>query len=184
MKNNYPRLKKKYKEEVLPTLKKEFEIKNNMAVPRVEKIVVNMGVGGPSRDKGYLDQAKDDLAAITGQMPAVRAAKVSVASFGIRRGMTVGIKSTLRGDRMYNFLDKLISVVLPRLRDFRGISLTSFDSQGNYSLGITEHYVFPDIDVTKSSPKSLEITIVTNTKNKERSERLFTLLGMPFEKEV
>ena len=177
------RLKEKYEKEVVPSLSKEFGIKNKMAIPGVKKIVVNMGTGDALKDKEVMEKHINDLKAITGQMPSKRNARISVASFGIRRGMTVGLKITLRGERMYSFLDKLCSIIFPRLRDFRGVSVKSFDSQGNYTLGLEEHTVFPEIDVTKSQPHGLEITIVTNTKDKEKSLRLLSLLGMPFEKE-
>lgn len=176
------RLREKYEEEIVPQLAKELGTKNSLAIPKITKIVVNMGIGAASKNKELLNQARGDLAAITGQMPSVRQAKVSVASFSLRRGMPVGLKVTLRGNRMYDFLDKVISIVLPRLRDFRGVSLKSFDKSGNYSLGIREHIVFPEIDLSKSSAKGLEITIVTNTRNKEISKRLLELIGMPFEK--
>jgi large subunit ribosomal protein L5 len=177
------RLKKKYEEEVVVKLQKDFTIKNRLAVPKIEKIVVNMGVGEASKNKEYLEQAKKDLATITGLTPSVRKARVSVASFGIRVGNPVGLKVTLRKNRMYQFLDKLVSVVLPRLRDFRGVSLKSFDKHGNYTIGLREHTVFPEIDIAKTTPKGMEITIVTNTNDLTISKSLFELLGMPFEKE-
>ena len=176
------RLKNKYDNEVAAQLIKEFGIKNNMDVPKMEKIVVNVGVGDAVKDKAVLDRVSQDLAIITGQLPSVKAARVSVASFGVRKGMPVGVKVTLRGERMYSFFDKLVSIVLPRLRDFRGVSLNSFDKSGNYTLGIREHNVFPEIDISKSGTRGLELTIVTNTKDREKSKRLMELLGMPFEK--
>jgi large subunit ribosomal protein L5 len=176
------RLKKTYEKEVVSQLKKEFGIKNTLAVPKISKVIVNMGVGDAVKDKGVLERAKADIAAITGQIPSERAAKVSVASFSIRRGMIVGLKTTLRGSKMYVFLDKLFSIVLPRLRDFRGLSKDSFDEHGNYTIGLEEHIVFPEIDLAKSTPHGLEITIVTNTKDKEKAEKLMELMGMPFEK--
>ena len=176
------RLKKKYQEELVKALKSDLQIKNEMAVPKVVKVVVNMGVGDTLKDKGLLDAASNELAAITGQKPSVRKAKISVASFSVRRGMNVGLKVTLRGERMYAFLDKLFSIVLPRLRDFRGVSLKSFDNVGNYTLGMAEHTVFPEIDITKSHSRGLEVTIVTNAKNKDESKKLLEYLGMPFEK--
>ncbi|MGD8744431.1 MAG: 50S ribosomal protein L5 [Candidatus Woesebacteria bacterium] len=180
--NNTPFLKEKYDSKVVDNLMKEFGIKNKLAVPRVEKVVVNMGVGEIAKDKKNLEAAREDLAMITGQTPSTQAAKVSVASFGVRKGMPVGLKVTLRGKRMYDFLYKLISIVLPRFRDFRGVALKSFDKQGNYTLGIPEHIVFPEIDLAKSSPKGLEITIVTNVDNKKQALSLLKGLGMPFEK--
>ncbi len=178
-----PRLKEKYEKETTPALMGEFGIKNKMAVPKVIKVVVNMGIGDTLKNKEGLEKAKNDLASITGQVPTERKARVSVASFSVREGMVVGLKVTLRGYRMYYFLDKLFAVVLPRLRDFRGLSLKSFDNQANYTLGVEEHTVFPEIDVAKSAPRGLEITIVTDSKDKEKAKKLLELLGMPFEKE-
>ncbi len=177
------RLKEKYEKEVVSSLAKEFGIDNRMALPKITKVVVNMGVGNTLHDKKLLEQYKSDLGLITGQLPQVRQARVSVASFGVRRGMSVGLKATLRGVRMYSFIDKLFSIILPRLRDFRGVSLKSFDANGNYTLGISEHTVFPEIDPNKSLAHGLEITIVTSTKKQEEAKRLLELLGMPFEKE-
>jgi len=176
------RLKEKYIKEVRKTLAEEFGITNPEALPKITKVVINMGIGEAAKNKEVLEAAKKDLAAISGQMPAVRPAKLSVASFGIRRGMPVGLKVTLRGDRMYSFLDKLFSINLPRLRDFRGVSPTSFDKSGNYTLGLVEDTVFPEVDIARSQPRGLEITIVVNTKNVELSKRLLELLGMPFKK--
>ena len=175
------RLKQKY-ENSLPGLRKELGIVNKMATPKITKVIVNMGIGEATKDKSVLEQARKDLAEITGQIPSTRKAKVSVASFGVRRGMAVGLKVTLRDQKMYAFLDKLFSIVLPRLRDFRGVSSNSFDNAGNYTLGIYEHVVFPEIDFGQSRPRGLEITIVTNTRSKDNSKRLLETLGMPFEK--
>jgi large subunit ribosomal protein L5 len=177
------RLQKEYGKKVVATLSKEYGIKNVLAVPKVVKVIVNMGVGDTLKSKDALERAKKDMARITGQSPSVRAAKVSVASFSLRKGMPVGLKSTLRSDRMYAFLDRLFSVVLPRLRDFRGLSIKSFDKNGNYTIGIAEHTVFPEIDLAKSGSRGLEITIVTDTNDKEEAKRLLELLGMPFAKE-
>lgn len=176
------RLREKYIEEVVPTLSKEFGIENKMAVPKITKVVVNLGVGNVARNKETLEALISDLARITGQAPQIRQAKKSVASFGIRKGMPVGIRVTLRGERMYAFLDRLFSIVLPRLRDFRGVPKNGFDNYGNYTLGLTEHTVFPEIDIGKSQAHGLEVTIVTNTKERKQSRRLLELLGMPFEK--
>jgi large subunit ribosomal protein L5 len=176
------RLKEKYIKEVVPKLIKEFDIDNKMAVPKIAKVTLNMGVGDTLKDKGLLEAAKKDLAAISGQEPSVRAAKVSVASFSIRRGMPVGLKSTLRGEKMWAFLDRLYSIVLPRFRDFRGLSLKSFDKSGNYTLGIAEHVVFPEIDIAKSQPRGLEVTITTIGEENKIIKRMLELLGMPFEK--
>lgn len=177
------RLREKYEKEVREVLKKEFAIKNVHEIPQIKKVVINMGIGALVKQKELLEQAKTDLGTITGQAPSVRQARISVASFGVRQGMNVGLKITLRGDRMYSFLDRLFSIVLPRLRDFRGISKKSFDLGGNYSLGIVEHTVFPEIDIAKSKPLGLEITIVTGESKKEEAERMLELLGMPFEKD-
>lgn len=177
------RLKKTYQDKVLPELSKELGIKNRMALPKITKMVVNVGIGDATKDKGIIESVKKDIAAITGQTPAVRQAKVSVASFGVRRGMPVGLVATIRGDRIYAFLDRLISIVLPRLRDFRGLSTKSFDKHGNYTLGIEEHTVFPEIDMSKSQPRGLEITIVTSTKDTKKAKRLLELMGLPFAKE-
>lgn len=176
------RLKEKYEKEIIPSLIKEYGISNKMAVPKVTKVVINTGIGDASKSKELFKQAKDDLAAITGLAPSVRAAKASYASFSIRKGVPVGLKVTLRGRRMYHFLDKLFSIVLPRLRDFRGLSYDSFDKNGNYSLGIEEHTVFPSIDIGKSKAIGIEVTIVTDTNDGKKAKRLLELLGMPFQK--
>lgn len=176
------RLKVKFEKEIMPAIVSEFGIESVMAAPRPMKVVVNMGIGEAHKNKELLELSKKDTSAITGQMPQVRAAKKSVASFGIRRGMPVGLRVTLRGERMYSFLDKLFSIVMPRLRDFRGVSGNSFDKQGNYSIGITEHTVFPEIDIAKTQPKGMEVTIVTSTNEVKKARRLLELLGMPFEK--
>ncbi len=176
------KLKEKYLKEVTPKLMEEFAIGNKMAVPRIEKVTLNMGIGDLVKNKDLLEAAKKDLSLISGQYPSVRPAKISVASFGIRKGVPVGLKVTLRGERMWAFLDRLFSIVLPRFRDFRGVSLDSFDNFGNYTLGIAEHTVFPEIDFAKSQPHGLGVTITVNSKNKDLSRRMLELLGMPFEK--
>lgn len=176
-------LQKRYEEELAPEIAKEFDVKNKMAIPRIEKVVVNMGIGEQANDKSQRQEAIDDMAAITGQKPSVRQAKISVAGFGIRKGMPVGLKVTLRGKRMYDFLQRLFNIVLPRLRDFRGLSLDSFDKAGNYTLGLEEHSVFPEIDISKTKSKGMEVTIVTNTTDRKKAEGLLRSLGMPFEKE-
>lgn len=175
-------LKQKYEKEIVPKLKKEFNIQNNMGVPRLAKIVVNSGVGQAVKSKEILTQAQKDIASITGQNPSVRKAKLSVASFSLRQGSPVGLKVTLRSHRMYNFLEKLNSVVLPRLRDFRGVSRKSFDKHGNYTLGIADYSVFPEVDLTKTGGRGLEVTLVTSTNDKREAEKLLELLGVPFEK--
>ena len=176
-------LKQKYESELSDELIKQFKIKNKMAVPKVDKVVINTGIGDIMSDKGKIEKTKEEIAAITGQMPSVRQAKVSVASFGIRAGNPVGLAVTLRGEKMYSFLNKLFSIVLPRLRDFRGLSDESFDKFGNYTLGIEEHTVFPELDLGKSTPRGIEITIVTNIDSKEKAYELLKGLGMPFKKE-
>lgn len=177
------RLREKYIKEVSNKLMEEFGIDNSLAVPKITKVTLNMGVGDTLKSKDLFEQATADLSILAGQLPSSRQAKVSVASFGIRRGMKVGLKVTLRGERMWAFLDKLFSIVMPRLRDFRGVSNASFDKFGNYTLGIVEHTVFPEIDLTKSASRGLEVTISTNAGDVKRSKRMLELLGMPFEKE-
>lgn len=176
------RLQERYIKEIAPKLAKELDIKNSMSYPKVLKVVVNMGVGQATKDKDLIEKLKKDLATVTGQLPSVRRANVSIATFGIRAGMPVGLAVTLRGERMYAFLDKLFSIVLPRLRDFRGVPLKSFDKSGNYTLGMSEQTIFPELEGKTSTVHGLEIVIVTNTKNKEVSKRLLQELGMPFEK--
>lgn len=177
------RLQEKYQKEIRKTLAQEFDIKNTFAVPKVEKVIVNVGTGSVSKDQQQAEALRKDIATITGQMPSVRKAKVSIASFSLRAGMPVGLGATLRGERMYSFLDRLFSIVLPRLRDFRGVSTESFDKMGNYTLGFTEHTVFPEIDSTKSArPHGFEVTIVTTAGDLDKSKRLLELLGMPFQK--
>ena len=177
------RLQEKFLKVIVPKLKKEFGIKNSLAVPRVEKVIVNMGIGDAMKNKELRKSLVKDLATITGQKPSEKLAKISVAGFSLRSGMPVGLTVTLRRDKMYSFLDRVFSVVLPRLRDFRGISRKSFDNQGNFSLGIKDSNVFPEIDVAKSTTHGFEITIVTSTNNRLMAEKLLEYLGMPFEKE-
>lgn len=184
-------LSEKYKKEVAPALAKEFGIKNVMAIPRITKIVVNTGTGEALKNKELSGKIADDLAQITGQKAKITKAKLSIAGFNIRSGMNVGMVVTLRGVRMYDFLNKLTAITLPRLRDFRGIPVRGFDKSGNYTLGIIEHTVFPEIDLSKvdkrslaseGKPRGMQITIVMNTGDPKVSVRLLTLLGMPFEK--
>jgi len=176
-----PRLKKHYREEVAPKLKKEFSIGNPMAVPKLEKIVVNMGVGEAIQNIKVLDDAVEELAAIAGQRPSVRRAKKSIASFKLREGMPIGCSVTLRGDRMWDFLDRLISIALPRVRDFRGVSAKAFDGRGNYTLGIRDHLIFQEIDFNKvDKAKGLNVTFVTTAENDEQAMHLLRELGMPF----
>ncbi len=176
-----PRLKEKYKREVVPALMKEFGYRNVMEVPRLEKIVVNVGVGEALQNPKALDHAVQDIATITGQHPIVTRAKKSIAGFKLREGKAIGVKVTLRGDRMYDFLDRLCNVALPRQRDFRGVSPDSFDGRGNYTLGLREQLVWPEIDYDSIDKlRGMEITIVTTAKTDEEGRRLLELLGMPF----
>lgn len=176
-------LMQNYQEKIAPSLKEEYGLKSPMATPRVLKVVVNMGIGAHKESKEGIDMALVELAKITGQKPSVRRAKLSVAGFSMRRGQPVGLAVTLRGKRMYDFLEKLFTIVLPRVRDFRGVPRKSFDNSGNYTLGIPEHTIFPEVDLAKVSKLyGFEITIVTNCK-KEQSLRLLEQMGMPFVKE-
>ena len=176
-------LAERYRKEITVALASEFDIENRMSVPRVTKVVVNVGIGEAIKNKELIESTSRDLATITGLKPSVRRAKVSVATFGLRRGMPVGLKVTLRRDKMYDFLLKLFSVVLPRLRDFRGLPKRNFDKNANYTFGMTEHTVFPEIDLTKvTKPFGMEITLVTTTKDQKKAEKLLESLGMPFEK--
>jgi large subunit ribosomal protein L5 len=175
------RLKEKYKNEIASAIAKEFDIKNPMAVPRIEKIVVNMGIGEAISNAKVLDTAVEELRSITGQKPVVTKAKKSIASFKLRQGMNIGTMVTLRGDRMYEFLDRLISVALPRVRDFRGISGKAFDGRGNYTLGVREQLIFPEIDFNKvDKTRGMNISIITTAKTDEQSRALLKALGMPF----
>ena len=178
-----PRLKQRYKDEVVPRLQKEFAIANVMAVPKIEKISLNMGMGDAIQNIKILDDAVEELTAIAGQRPAVTRAQKSIAAFKLREGMPIGCRVTLRGDRMWEFLDRLLSIALPRVRDFRGVSTKSFDGRGNYTLGIRDHLIFPEIDYNKvERPKGMNITIVTTAGNDERAQYLLRELGMPFQR--
>jgi large subunit ribosomal protein L5 len=175
------RLKEKYKSEIAPALAKEFDIKNPMAVPKIEKIVVNMGLGEASANAKILDVASEELRAVTGQKPVITKAKKSIAAFKLRQGMNIGSMVTLRGDRMYEFLDRLISVALPRVRDFRGISGKAFDGRGNYTLGVREQLIFPEIDFNKvDKTRGMNISIVTTAKTDDQARSLLKAMGMPF----
>ncbi|WAA09421.1 50S ribosomal protein L5 [Fervidibacillus albus] len=177
------RLKEKYMKEVTPNLMKKFNYKSVMQVPKLEKIVVNMGVGDAVQNAKALDDAVEELTLITGQKPVVTRAKKSIAGFRLREGMPIGAKVTLRGERMYDFLDKLVSVSLPRVRDFHGISKNAFDGRGNYTLGIKEQLIFPEIDYDKvNKVRGMDIVIVTTANTDEESRELLTQLGMPFQK--
>jgi len=175
------RLKDKYRDEIVPALAKEFDIKNPMAIPKIEKVVVNMGLGEASANAKILDVATEELKSITGQKPVITKAKKSIAAFKLRQGMAIGTMVTLRGDRMYEFLDRLISVALPRVRDFRGISAKAFDGRGNYTVGIREQLIFPEIDFNKvDKTRGMNISIVTTAKNDDQARSLLRALGMPF----
>jgi len=175
------RLHERYREEVAPALRKQFEYSNPMQVPRLSKIVVNIGLGEALTNAKAVDAAVGDLATITGQKPIVTKARKSIAQFRLRTGNTVGAKVTLRGERMWDFLDRLTSLALPRLRDFRGVPTRSFDGRGNFSLGLREQLAFPEIDYDKVDRlRGLEVSIVTTAKTDEESKRLLELLGMPF----
>jgi large subunit ribosomal protein L5 len=177
------RLKEKYQSEVRKKLQDEFDIKNPMAIPKVEKVVLNMGVGEAISNIKVLDNAVEELATITGQKPVITKAKKSIASFKLREGQSIGTRVTLRGEKMYEFLDRLINIALPRVRDFRGVPTKSFDGRGNYTLGIRDHVIFPEIDVAKiDKSKGMNITIVTTAKNDEQARFLLRELGMPFGK--
>jgi large subunit ribosomal protein L5 len=177
------RLKDKFVKEVTPALMSKFNYKSVMQVPQLDKIVINMGVGDAVANAKALDNAVEELATITGQKPVVTRAKKSIAGFRLREGMPIGAKVTLRGERMYEFLDKLVSVSLPRVRDFRGVSKKSFDGRGNYTLGVKEQLIFPEIDYDKvSKVRGMDIVIVTTAKTDEESRELLTQFGMPFQK--
>jgi len=178
-----PRMLKSYRETVVPQLTKEFDYGNTMEVPRLDKIVVNIGIGEAKDNDKALDAAVGDVQTITGQKPQLIKAKKSVAAFKLRAGQTVGIKTTLRGRRMWYFLDKLLNIALPRIRDFRGVSPDGFDGRGNYSLGLREQVVFPEIDYDKIDKlRGLEVSIITTAKTNDEARSLLTRLGMPFRK--
>ncbi|MFM8448645.1 MAG: 50S ribosomal protein L5 [Haliscomenobacter sp.] len=176
-----PRLKKKYREEVLPALQEQFQYRSVMEVPRLVKICLNQGVGSATQDKKLVDVAVDEMSLIAGQKAVATKARKSVSNFKLREGMPIGARVTLRNEQMYDFLDRLITVALPRVRDFRGISDKSFDGKGNYSVGITEHIIFPEIDIDKVSRiTGLDITFVTTAKTDAEALALLKGLGMPF----
>ncbi len=176
-----PRLKTQYREEIIPALVERFGYANVMQAPKVEKIVLNIGLGEALTNARAVEAATQDLGAITGQHPVVTRAKKSVANFRVRDGMTIGTMVTLRGTRMYEFLDRLLNAALPRIRDFRGVSTTAFDGRGNYSLGFTEQTLFPEIDYDKMDrQRGLQVTIVTSARTDEEARQLLTLFGMPF----
>jgi large subunit ribosomal protein L5 len=180
-KQTLPRLKEKYRSQIVPALIKDFQYTNVMRVPRLEKVVINIGLGEAIQDPKALEGAERDLATISGQHAVITRARKSIAAFKLRAGMPIGMKVTLRGRRMYEFLDRLVNAVLPRIRDFRGVSGSAFDGRGNYSLGMKDQLVFPEIDYDKADKsRGLEITIVTTAKSNEEARRLLELLGMPF----
>jgi len=176
-----PRLRSKFEKEVAPALLKELELTNSMAVPRLNKIVVNMGMGEATQNSKILDPAVNELGQITGQKPIVTKAKKSIAAFKVREGQSIGTMVTLRGDRMYEFFDRLVNIVLPRVRDFRGVSTKSFDGRGNYTLGLHDQLIFPEISYEKvDKMKGMNITIVTTAANDNQARTLLKHLGMPF----
>ena len=180
-----PRLKQKYNDEVKGALKSDLGLANVMQVPRMEKIVVNMGVGRATQQPSLLEGAVKDLTRITGQKPIVTKARTSIASFKLREGQSIGCKVTLRGDRMWEFFDRLVSVAIPRIRDFRGLPATSWDGRGNYTFGLSEQVVFPEIDYDKiDAPRGMDITIVTTAATNEQGKALLDAFGFPFKREV
>jgi len=177
------RLQEKYHNDVVPKLKKEFGISNPMAIPRITKIVCNIGTGEASRNAKILDQAIEELTAITGQKPVIRKARKSIAQFKLRLGMQIGCSVTLRRERMFEFLDRLVNIALPRVRDFRGLSSKGFDGRGNYTMGVKDHLIFPEIDYTKVEfPKGMNITVVTTAQTDDQARFLLQELGFPFVK--
>src|SRR6188474_1115263 len=175
------RLKEKYQKEVVPALTKEFGYKNIMAVPRIHKVVVNMGLGEATSNAKLVDVGADELARITGQKPVTRRAKKSIAAFKLRKGMPVGTSVTLRGDRMWEFLDRLMTIALPRVRDFKGVSPKGFDGRGNYTLGLKDQLLFPEIDYMKvDKARGMNVSMVTTARTDEEARKLLQLLGVPF----
>lgn len=177
-----PRVLDSYKEHAAPALQKEFEYKNSMEVPQLHKIVLNIGLGSEARDNARaIESASSELATITGQKPVITRAKKSIANFRLREGMAIGVMVTLRGQRMYEFFDRLVNAALPRLRDFRGLSTKAFDGRGNYSLGVREQLIFPEIDYDKVERiRGMQINIITSARTDEEGKRLLELLGVPF----
>lgn len=180
-----PRLLERYRKEIIPEMMKTFSLKNPMQVPRLEKVVINMGVGEALQDIKILEKSMDDLGLIAGQRPMMRRVKQAIANFKIKEGNPIGCKVTLRGARMFEFVDRLLNIALPRIRDFRGVSKNSFDHAGNYTLGLTEQGIFPEIDYDKiTRQQGMDITfVIKNTRSKDESQEFLRLLGMPFEKE-
>ena len=175
------RLKEKYLKDVVPALRKEFGYKNVMAVPRINKVVVNMGLGEATSNAKIVDTGADELARITGQKPVTRRAKKSVAAFKVRKGMPIGAMVTLRGERMWEFLDRLMTIALPRVRDFKGVSPRGFDGRGNYTLGLRDQLLFPEIDYMKvDKARGMNVSVVTTAKTDEEARKLLQFIGMPF----
>ncbi len=175
------RLRQRYEQDVIPALRKEFGYKNVMAIPKIEKVVVNMGLGEATQNAKIVDAGADEIARVTGQKPVITRAKKSIAQFKVRKGMPIGTMVTLRGERMWEFLDRLISVALPRVRDFRGVSPRGFDGRGNYTLGLKDQLLFPEIDYMKvDKARGMNISVGTSAKTDEESRKLLQLLGMPF----
>ncbi|HYT50295.1 MAG TPA: 50S ribosomal protein L5 [Pyrinomonadaceae bacterium] len=175
------RLRERYQKEVAPAIAKEFGIENPMAVPRLDKIVLNMGMGEAIANAKVLDTAVEELKAIAGQKPVITRAKKSIASFKLRQGMPIGVMVTLRGEQMYEFFDRLVSIALPRVRDFRGVSPKAFDGRGNYTIGVREQLIFPEIDFNKvDKTRGMNISIITTARNDEQARALLKALGMPF----
>jgi large subunit ribosomal protein L5 len=178
-----PRLKERYQTEIVPAMRQEFDYSSVMAVPRVEKVVLNIGIGEAIQNAKALESAARDLSTISGQKPYVRKAKKSIAAFKLRQGMDVGLAVTLRGDRMYDFLDRLLNLALPRVRDFRGVPTRSFDGRGNYTLGLREQLIFPEIEYDKvDKVRGLEVSLVTTARTDLEGRRLLELLGVPFQR--
>jgi len=176
-----PRLKARFQQEIAPALMKELALKNAMAVPRLEKVVINMGMGDATQNAKILDPAVAEMAQISGQKPVVTKAKKSIAAFKVREGMPIGVMVTLRGDRMYEFLDRFITIVLPRVRDFKGVSTKSFDGRGNYTIGLHNQLIFPEIDYAKAEKlKGMNVTVVTTAKSDDHARALLRGLGLPF----
>ena len=177
-----PRLKTRFREEVVSRLQRELGLDNPMQVPRLDRVVLNMGVGDALKDGRMLEAAVDDLTTITGQKPVITKARKSIAGFKLREGMAIGAKVTLRGDRMWEFIDRLVAIAIPRIRDFRGLNPSAFDGRGNFTLGLTEQLIFPEIDYDKVvKVRGMDITVVTTAKNDEEGRALLVALGFPFE---
>lgn len=179
------RIQQKYQQEIIPALQKEWGITNPLAIPKVDKIIINVGITDEQHRDNAIDNMRNQLAQITGQLPIITKARISIANFKLRAGDPVGVKVTLRGSHMYEFLDKLLNIALPRVKDFQGTKLTAFDGHGNYNLGLAEQIIFPEVEYDKiDKVRSLEIAIVTTAKNDQKAKRLLELFGFPFEKKT